>query len=118
MIRPFLTGAVGYPMLEILWRRRTHPSMALAGGLSMMLLHRLSKKDKPGMLLKSMMGGAGITAIEYAVGLIWNRKHQVWDYRRMPMNIKGQVCLPFSLVWCGLSGVVLMVSRKNIKGRK
>ena len=37
MLKTFLVGAVGYPALEMLWRRRTHPSMALAGGAGMAL---------------------------------------------------------------------------------
>ena len=32
MLKTFLTGAVAYPALEMLWRGRTHASMALAGG--------------------------------------------------------------------------------------
>ena len=36
-MRSFLIGAVGYPLLELAWRGHTHPSMALAGGMSAML---------------------------------------------------------------------------------
>ena len=28
---------------------------------------------------------------------------EVWDYRDMPLNILGQVCLPYSLLWCLLT---------------
>ena len=32
-----------------------------------------------------------------------NRDHAVWDYRGMPANFLGQICLPFSLLWIPLS---------------
>jgi len=101
-MRSFLFGAIGYPLLELAWRRRTHPSMVLAGGLSSMLIHRISKINLP-LFGKSLMCGAGITGIEAICGLIWNRRHQVWDYRSMPLNWRGQVCLPFKGLWYMLS---------------
>ena len=48
-----------------------------------------------------------LTAIEAACGLCWNRRHQVWDYRRMPLNWRGQVCLPYAALWCLLSGAYM-----------
>ena len=32
MLAAFLAGAAAYPMVEMAWRGRTHPAMALAGG--------------------------------------------------------------------------------------
>lgn len=105
-MKSFLFGAVGYPLLEIAWRGRTHPCMALAGGLSTMLLHRIGRTGLK-LPLQALLGGAGVTAIEAACGLMWNRRHRVWDYRRMPLNWKGQVCLPFSMAWILLSALYL-----------
>ena len=109
-MKSFLFGAIGYPLLELAWRGRTHPSMSLAGGLSTMLIHRIGH-TRLSLLRKSLLCGAGITGIEAICGLIWNRRHQVWDYRGMPLNWRGQVCLPFSLAWCGLSVVYLLATR-------
>ena len=56
------------------------------------------------------LGGAGmITFVELITGLLVNRKHQVWDYRDLPLNYKGQICLPYSLLWVpvGLAGGLL-----------
>ena len=44
-----------------------------------------------------------ITAVELLTGLLANRSYTVWDYRGMPMNFHGQICLPFSLLWVPLS---------------
>ena len=42
----FWIGAAGYPLIELWWRGRTHPSMALAGGLAMSWLGFLHRKGK------------------------------------------------------------------------
>lgn len=98
----FMTGAIGYPLLEILYRGRTHYSMSIAGGLAVSLISRI-RRIPISRAARAMLCGSGITLIEYACGRIWNRRHQVWDYRRMPMQLHGQICLPFSAIWCLLS---------------
>ena len=52
---------------------------------------------------QALMGGLAITGIEYGIGRIWNRRYRIWDYRRMPLNVQGQICLPFSLLWIPVS---------------
>lgn len=104
-MQSFFLGAVGYPLLELAYRRRTHPSMALAGGVSAVFLRFISQTDRPLWQL-ALLGGLGITGIEYAIGKAFNREYRIWDYRRMPLNVQGQICLPYTLVWCGLSAAV------------
>lgn len=108
MLKAFLAGAAGYPALELLFRRRTHYSMAVAGGLSAMLVRKLSRTPVH-RGVQAGLCGAGITAIEWGCGQIWNRDYQVWDYRRTPLNWRGQVCLPYTLLWCGLSACMLPI---------
>ena len=51
-----------------------------------------------------MLTSAGfITALELGCGLLVNRDYNVWDYRHMPLNYHGQICLPFSLLWIPVS---------------
>lgn len=52
-----------------------------------------------------------ITGIELIFGIAFNiiLKEQVWDYSNMPLNLFGQICIPFSIAWFGLSGVVFKV---------
>ncbi|MBQ8654238.1 MAG: hypothetical protein IJ507_04795 [Clostridia bacterium] len=110
---PFLFGAAGYPLLEIIWRGRTHPSMALAGGMSLCAMRRIShlRLNRPA---QALLCGLSVTGIEAVCGLIWNRRHQVWDYRRMPLNWRGQICLPYTLLWTLLSAAMLPL----LNGRK
>ena len=103
MLAAFLAGAAAYPMVELAWRGRTHPAMALAGGVSLSMLRGLSRVQKSRPLWQqALLGGLMITGMEYAFGLAFNR-----DYRRMPANLRGQICLPFTLAWCGLSALAL-----------
>ena len=112
MKHPFCFGAVVYPLIELAWRRRTHPAMALAGGLSMCALKCLDDacKSRP-LRQRALLGGLAITGIEYACGRVFNRRYQIWDYRNAPLNIQGQICLPFTLAWCGLSAAAFGILR-------
>ncbi len=103
----FLAGSCGYPALELLWRGRTHYSMALAGGLCMVLINKICcgrLRESP-IPFRCFAGSAIITGVEFAVGLVFNgwMGLNVWNYSNMPLNLMGQVCLPYSVLWFGLS---------------
>ena len=94
----FCTGGGSYVLLEMLWRGWSHGSMFLAGGTCFLLLGQLSNaRIRP--VWKALLGAGVITGVELAVGLLFNRSYQVWDYRRVPLSFMGQICLPFSLLW-------------------
>lgn len=105
-MRWFLPGAALYPLMELAARGRTHYSMAVAGGLGGAIIGRLSRSRLP-LPLRALAAGAGITAVEAGAGLVWNRRHQVWDYRRQPLQWRGQICLGYALLWTALSAGVL-----------
>ena len=111
LVKAFVMGAVGYPLLEMIARGRTHPSMALAGGLSMEVIHRVNRRMQAPLPVKALVCAGAITGIEAICGVVFNRDHQVWDYRRMPCNWRGQVCVPYTLVWYGLSAGALMLDK-------
>ena len=111
MLKMFLTGAAVYPVLELVYRRRTHWTMSIAGGVSGVVLSIAGKLKLP-LLTKVFLSGIGITGVELICGLLWNRRHQIWDYRHLPFQYKGQVCLPFTLLWCGMSLLILPWMKK------
>lgn len=113
-MRAFLIGALGYPALELMWRGRTHYSMALAGGASAACFQRISRTALP-QAAKAALGGGAVTAIEGLCGAVWNQKHRVWDYRRMPLNWHGQVCLPYSILWCALADAWMRLDKAGRK---
>ena len=104
----FAAGGVGYCALETLWRGRTHPSMALCGGMVLAVFTKMVRRggSRLGLCLR---GCALITGCELLCGLVFNRDRQVWDYSRLPGNFRGQICPLFSALWfllciplCGL----------------
>ena len=98
----FALGGSAYVGMELLWRGRSHISMFGAGGLCFLLLGKLRETNLPG-LVKPVAGAGLITAVELFTGLLVNRDHHVWDYRTLPGNFKGQICLPFFLLWIPVS---------------
>ena len=104
----FLVGGSGYVGLEFLWRGRSHISMFIAGGVCFLLLGQLDR-TKFSPAAKCILGAAVITIVELLAGLIANRNYRVWDYRQMPYNFLGQICLCYSLFWIPVSfgGILL-----------
>ena len=90
--------------LELLWRGWSHGSMFLAGGSCFLLLGKLDQtKPRLPAPLRAVAGAGIITGVELLTGLLANRDYSVWDYRHIPFNYHGQICLPFSLLWIPIS---------------
>lgn len=106
----FMFGAIGYPMLECLWRGYSHWTMAVAGGTCAAILYAISRLELS-LVAKAMLGCLAITAVEFVAGCIVNLrlKMQVWDYSALPFNLMGQVCLRFCVIWFVISFMVLGV---------
>ena len=101
----FYLGGMGYVGLELLWRRRSHSSMFVLGGICFLALGSL-KKSTPSLPspLRAIAGAGIITALELAAGLLVNRRYGVWDYSQVPFNYRGQICLPFTILWIPVAG--------------
>lgn len=98
-IMAFTSGFTGYPILELMWRGRTHWSMALAGGLAVLCLYPACRKGSlSGFCCKT---AAVITGIELTFGLLFNiiLQKNVWDYSQKLWNLWGQICLPYCCLW-------------------
>ncbi len=117
----FALGGCSYMGLEFLWRGWSHGSMFLAGGSCFLLLGRLNQmRPRLPLPIRALAGAGIITTVEYAAGLLVNRNYTVWDYRNTPMNLHGQICLPFCLLWVpvGLGAMVLydVLDKKILPG--
>ena len=78
--------------------------MFFAGGSCFLLLGKLNRTQPRLPLPFRAVAGAGIiTGVELLTGLLVNREYAVWDYRQVPGNFHGQICLPFSLLWVPIS---------------
>ncbi len=98
----FGIGAVGYGVVEILWRGYTHWTMILTGGvcLSCIYLSERYNCDAP-IWKRCLVGSLVISLSEILVGFVVNMllDWNVWDYSSLPMNLFGQVCMLYSLLW-------------------
>ncbi len=116
----FLFGAVGYVLLETLWRGHSHWSMAAAGGISLLLLLKTFRKLKNAPhYFKAIIGGGIITAVEFVFGIIFNIMlgMGVWDYSAVWGNIMGQICPVYSVFWCAISFAVSVFEKKLSSGK-
>ena len=97
----FCAGGAGYGALEIGYRGRTHWSMILCGGVCFLILCAIARFDLP-VLVKCIIGGLAVTGVEFLTGLIVNigLGLDVWSYDGIPLNILGQVCPRFTVLWC------------------
>ncbi|MBR5817710.1 MAG: hypothetical protein IKY62_03580 [Clostridia bacterium] len=111
----FAIGAIGYALIELLWRQRTHWTMMLAGGICFVLFSVIAKRMKgANIFLKCAVAAISVTAVEFVFGVIFNLflKMDVWDYSEMPFNLMGQICPTFTLLWFALSLLMLPVAEK------
>ena len=117
----FLTGGILYCILEMLWRGRTHISMFFAGVTCLCRIDHLCNRilKRKCLLVKCAAGAAVITCVEFLTGLLVNKrmKLKVRDYSRAPMNVMGQICLPYSLLWMALTLPALGIC-KLINGKR
>lgn len=109
----FSLGAVAYSVIELLWRKHTHWSMGITGGLCFSILYNLYHHCRSLPLVgKCLLGSGVITTIEFIVGMIVNvwQKWNVWDYSDMKFNLLGQVCALYSSLWFLLCIPIVLLS--------
>ncbi len=115
----FPIGALGYGLIEILWRGYTHPSMLTAGGICFVFFAKIGEIfKKANLFTKAVIGSCFVTFIELLFGILFNimLKKDVWDYSKIPFNFKGQICLLYSVFWALLSLAFIPMAVK-VKGR-
>lgn len=115
----FVVGGVGYSLLELLWRGRTHWAMLVAGGVCFILFSRVAERFRMWPLLyKAVLCALCVTAVELVFGLVFNiaLDEHIWDYSGVPLNFLGQVCFSYTVLW-GILGL-LFVPVADVMNRK
>jgi len=103
----FLFGGVGYGIIELIWRGRTHWSMLVAGGICFVLFSKIAARFKEfSVISKAALCAVVVTAVELVFGIIFNMilKMNVWDYSHVPLNFLGQICPLYTVIW-GILGM-------------
>lgn len=109
----FLIGGSIYYLIEIAWRGYSHISMFALGGICFILVGLINELFpwSLGVVWQSLIGATVITVAEFITGVIVNiwLGLGVWDYSNLPLNVMGQICLPFYLAWIPLSCLAIVV---------
>ena len=101
----FISGALGYWALELLWRGYTHWTMPLTGGFCLIITYLVANFMVQPLWQKWIMSASCTTAVEFVVGSVINLRlgWSVWDYSALPLNFMGQICPRFSFYWLMLA---------------
>ena len=118
----FCVGAGLYISIELLYRGYSHWTMGVLGGISFVSIGLINEilSWKTPLLIQCLIGGCLITFYEFITGIILNiwLHLGIWDYSHMPFNILGQICLPFTLIWCILSLVAIILDDFGFSTKK
>ena len=118
----YAIGSIGYRMIEVLWRGRTHWTMGICGGVCFLfiyvseLVHRRRR-----LAVRALISTVWVTAVEFFSGLLINRVFRlgVWDYSGMRFNLCGQISLIYSILWyflCIPAHLLCRIIRRRVFG--
>lgn len=109
----FCIGGAIYTLLEKVTRGYTHWTMFIVGGLCFFLIGAINEIIPWTMPIwkQCTIGALIVTIIEFISGCIINlwMKWDIWDYSDMPLNVMGQICLPFTILWIFLSLLAIVI---------
>ena len=105
----FTLGGSVYCICEILFRGFSHYSMFLAGGFVLSAIYSFAV-DFPytPYILKCFVGAVIITCTELGIGIAVNDlfNWKVWDYSDEILNLYGQICVKFFVLWFFVSALI------------
>ena len=106
-------GGTTYYMIEIMYRGYSHWTMGLLGAFCFIfigLINEYLSWDTP-LWLQGLIGSGIVTTLEFIFGCVLNLwlGLGIWNYSLLPINILGQICLPFSLIWVVLSIIAIIL---------
>lgn len=114
LVRIFLGGSMYY-MLETVVRGYSHWTMFILGGVCFLgcgVINDIAG-DSITIWEKMVWCMIVITILEFLTGVIVNVKlgWYIWDYSGMPMQVMGQICVPYMLLWYAVSGVAIWINK-------
>ncbi len=109
----FGVGGGAYVAIELIFRGKTHWTMAIVGGICFILCGLLNEifSWQSAIWYQMLVCSLIITAVEFVSGVILNicLGLEIWDYSNVPFNVLGQICLPFTVLWFFLSAAAIIL---------
>ncbi|MCI9582369.1 MAG: hypothetical protein HFG46_01590 [Clostridium sp.] len=118
----FFVGFTAYLAIEVCFKSAvshgglgcSHPLCGIMGGLSFLIFDQFNNELSwhLDLILQGMLGSCVVTLFELTVGL-WDKYFLhigMWDYSNMPFHYQGVICLPFSLIWIGVSVIAILIA--------
>ncbi len=101
------TGGALYYSFEVLFRGFSHWSMFVLGGVCFVFFF-----VQDPLWIQVLRCMVFVTSMEFITGIIVNKwlHYGVWDYSEMPFQLFGQICVPFMLIFSGLSALGICLS--------
>lgn len=109
----FITGYCLYIAIEVTFRGYSYILMGICGGILFILLDIINEvlPWSTDLILQGCIGSGMITTTELLVGetLKYCNIPAMWDYSDQLLNYDGVICLPFSVLWIGVSilGIII-----------
>ena len=113
-VRPLILFGIGgilYYFIEIIWRGYSHWTMFLLGGICFLLVGLINEIFELSLVKQMTISTVIITIAEFICGCIVNLQlgWNIWDYSELPLNVMGQICLPYSVLWFFLSLIAIIL---------
>ena len=106
-------GGVIYYTIEMLFRGFSHWSMFVLGGFCMLFFEKqgIWTGWKDPLWRQVIRCSIFVTAGEFMTGIFVNKmmKWNVWDYSDQPLNLFGQICVPFIILFSGLCVIGILI---------
>lgn len=110
----FVLGGTVYYGFEMLFRGFSHWTMFVLGGICLVFCAQQGMWTHWREPLWKQVGWSMVfvTASEFITGIIVNKflGWDVWDYTGLPFEFMGQICLPFFVIFSGLSAAGIVLS--------
>lgn len=108
-----LCGGGAYFVIEMIWRGHSHWTMAVLGGICFVLIGSINEFfpwEMP-LVLQGLIGATVVTVLEFYAGVVLNLwlGLGIWDYSGLPLNLLGQICVMYSILWIPLAVVAVIL---------
>ena len=108
-------GGTLYYMIEIAFRGYSHWSMFILGGIGLLFcaFQGLWTRWQDPLWRQVLRCVIFITAGEFLTGILVNKvmRWNVWDYSSLPLQLMGQISVPFMILFSGLCVLGILLGK-------